>query len=405
MTDMIDTAASPLDARQGFRPARTWPAVGAVAVGTFAVVTSELVAVGLLRPVSDAMAVSAGTAGLAMTATGVVAAVAAPLLMIAGGRLNRKTALLAMAALLALASAVQAAAPDFAVLMAGRVLVGLALGGFFAVAAGLGSRLAPPGQVGKATAVIFSGVAAAAVLGVPLTTLLAEGLGWRSAFIALAALSLAVLAAVAVLVPSLPAAGAVRFGTLRQMLRYGPMRTSLLALALAVTGHFAAFTYVTPALGEAAGLGQGPAAALLLAYGAAGMAGNFAMPALAARSLRWTATGALAVVAAAAALLPAVAVGAGAAVAVLLVWGLGYGPVPSALQMWNMRVSGQFHGDQHLEAGSALYVAVFNAAIAAGSAVGGGMVDAAAPSAALWTGAAIAALAAAVLGAAGRRLS
>ncbi|MFC6525566.1 MFS transporter [Nonomuraea rubra] len=161
-----------------------WLAVTSVAVGTFTVVTSEMLPVGLLTSMAVDLGVSAGTAGLTMTAPGLVAAAAAPLLAIAARRADRRHVLLGLMALLAVANLMAAAAPAYPVLLAARVLTGVSIGGFWAFAAGLGPRLVPERAVGRATSIILGGVSVASVLGVPAATFVSSFAGWRSAFAA-----------------------------------------------------------------------------------------------------------------------------------------------------------------------------------------------------------------------------
>ncbi|MGW5698670.1 MFS transporter, partial [Streptomyces asiaticus] len=198
-----------LGARPGSRPG-AWPAVVAVAVGTFAVVTTEMLPVGLLTSIGSALGVSDGTAGLAMTVPGLVAALAAPLLTVTVGRYDRRLVLCGLMVLLAVANLLSALAPGFAVLLFARVLVGVSIGGVWSIAGGLAVRLVPERSAGHATTLIFSGIAVASVLGVPIGTLIGDLVHWRVAFAAFAALSLAVAAAMAVTLPSLPATGTIR---------------------------------------------------------------------------------------------------------------------------------------------------------------------------------------------------
>ncbi len=263
------------------------PAVFAVATATFSVVTTEMLPVGLLTSIGSGLRVTDGTAGLAVTLPGLVAALAALLLPVAVRRADRRTVLCALMALLAAANLASALAPAFGVLLVARVLVGVCIGGVWAIAAGLGVRLVrEEAAAGRATAVIFSGIAVASVLGVPAGTFLGEVAGWRWGFAALAALSLAVAGLLATVLPALPAGEAVRIGAFARLLRIGPLRAGLLAVTLLVTGHFAAYTYVRPVLERAPGIGAGLISGLLLAYGTAGIVGNFAGGAVAARDPR-----------------------------------------------------------------------------------------------------------------------
>ncbi|MBX7546825.1 MFS transporter [Streptomyces sp. NPDC004232] len=367
----------------------SWTGVCTLAAATFGVVTTEMLPVGLLTSLARTLHVSVGTAGLTLTLPGLVAAVAAPLLPVAVRRADRRTVLCALLLLLAAANLLAALAPAFPVLLAARLLVGVCIGGVWAVAAGLGARLVPGPGAGRATAVVFSGIAVASVFGVPAGTLLGAVAGWRWAFAAMAGLALVVAARLAAVLPPLPAEDAVRLGVFPRLLRVARVRWLLVTVVLLVTGHFAAYTYVRPVLQRTPGTGPGLVSALLLGYGLAGVAGNFAGGALAARDPRRALrliSGALGAVVLF--LVPAAASTA-ASGALLLLWGLAYGGVSvSAQRALSAAVP------EAPEAVSALFAGVFNAAIALGAFAGGRLADGPGPTAVLVTGAVLAGLAA-----------
>lgn len=367
-----------------------WPAVGALAAATFTVVTSEMLPVGLLTPIGRDVGVSAGTAGLTLTVTGLVAAVSAPLLTMLVGRLDRRWVLVALMVMLAAANGLAAAASDVVVLLAARVLVGLGMGGVWALAAGLAVRLVPQRRVPAATSLVFSGVAAASVLGVPAGTLVGELGGWRAAFWAMGVVCAVVAVALSVLLPPLPTAGAVRLGGVLRLFGLAPVRTGLLLVALLVTGHFAAYTYVRPVVEETAGAGAAQIGTLLLAFGLAGLVGNFAAGAVAARAPRGTLLVLCGVLSCAVLLTPALgaALGVAGGAVALVVWGLAYGGVSVGTQTW---LTAAAPGAR--EAASALFVAVFNGAIALGALAGGRAVDGWGATGVLWLGGALAAAA------------
>ncbi|MGW2633548.1 MFS transporter [Streptomyces chattanoogensis] len=379
-------AAQPVELRR--ERGGGWPAVGALAAGTFTVVTSEMLPVGLLTPIGRELRISDGTAGLTVTVTGLVAAVAAPLLTLLVARRDRRAVLTVLMATLAAANLLASYAPNVVVLLVARVLVGLGMGGVWAIAAGLAVRLVPQRRVAAATSLVFSGVAAASVLGVPAGAFVGELGGWRASFAAMAAVCGAVAVAMAVLLPPLPAAGPVRLGGVLRLFRLASVRTGLLLVALLVTGHFAAYTYVRPVLEEVAGAGAGQISTLLLAFGAAGLVGNFAAGAGAARSPRGTLLLICGVLAGAVLLLPVLGHGAGVpgAAAAVAVWGLAYGGVSVSTQTWLMASAPGAR-----EAASALFVAVFNGAIALGALTGGRAADGWGVVGVLWLGGALAA--------------
>lgn len=370
-----------------------WPAVASVAGATFTVVTSEMLPVGLLTPISHDLAVTEGTAGLTLTVTGLVAAISAPSLIPMLGRFDRRTVLCALLALLAAGNLLAAWSPAISVLLLARVLVGVGMGGVWAVAASLAGRLVPPRSAASATSLIFSGIAVASVLGVPAGAFLGELAGWRAAFAGAGGLSLLVLAALALTLPPLPAEGDVRLGAVLRLAGAPRVRTGLIVVALVVTGHFAAYTYVRPVLEELSGVDAGLIGTLLLVYGLAGVAGNFAAGAAAARSPRITLLVLGGTLAVTMALVPILGLTALAAAGLLVVWGLAYGGVSVAAQSWMLAAAPQAR-----EAASALFAGVFNAAIALGALVGGLTADAAGTTAVMWLAAAFAAGAALVLG-------
>ncbi|MGW1373384.1 MFS transporter [Streptomyces sp. NPDC002446] len=361
--------------------------MGALAAATFTVVTSEMLPVGLLTPIGRELHVSDGTAGLTLTVTGLVAAVAAPVLTLLAGRRDRRVVLAALMGTLAAANLLAAYAPNAGVLLAARVLVGLGMGGVWAIAAGLAVRLVPGRRVAWATSLIFSGVAAASVLGVPAGTFLGELGGWRTAFVAMAVVCGAVAVALALLLPELPGDRAVRLNGVRKLLRGAPVRTGLLLVALLVTGHFAAYTYVRPVLEEVAGAQPDQISTLLLAFGLAGLAGNFAAGAAAARAPRAALLVICGVLAGAVLLVPPLGHGAGlpGAAVLVAVWGLAYGGVSVSTQTWLMAAAPGAR-----EAASALFVAVFNGAIALGALLGGRAADGWGAEGVMWLGGALA---------------
>ncbi|MGR6999086.1 MFS transporter [Yinghuangia aomiensis] len=267
---MATAEQTPTLTRQPETPAKSrWTAVAAVTLGTFLLVTAEQLPIGLLTSVGSALSVSEGTAGLMVTVPSIVAGFAAPLVPMLVGSLDRRVLLLGLMALMTVANLGSAVAPNFAVLVGSRVLVGIAVGGFWAVAAGLAVRLVAPPDVPRTTAVIFGGVGAANVFGVPLGTLVGDLAGWRIAFSSLSALALVTLVALLVVLPKLVASQAVRPKLLMEQLRNPGVRVGIIATALLVFGHFAAYTFVSPALQKLSGVDERYVGPLLFGFGAA----------------------------------------------------------------------------------------------------------------------------------------
>ncbi|MFL1435322.1 MFS transporter [Nocardiopsis protaetiae] len=369
-------------------PVRGWLAVLAVTLGIFSLMTSELLPVGLLTPVGTDLDVSEGTAGLMVTVPGIVAAVSAPLVTVATGRVDRRIVLAVLIALMGLANLASAFATHFAVVLAARFFVGVSVGGFWSIAGGIALRLVPEKHVTRATAVIFGGVETASVLGVPAGTFLGDLGGWRPAFAAVGVLGLVSLMGILILTPRIPARRTLGFADLPLVWKGNAgVRAGIVLTLLVITGHFLAYTFIRPIL-QGDGIADNMIGVLLLTFGVAGICGNFIAGALIGRWLRPTVAGIAAVLAAAMLLVAFTDTGVLTAGALMVLWGLGYGAVPVTFQTWIIDAA-----PDTTEAASSLYVSAFNIAIALGALLGGLAVDGIGATAAPLLGAALALLA------------
>ena len=365
-----------------------WLAVTAIGMATFSVVTTEMLPVGLLTPIADTLDTSTGTAGLMISLPALLAALFAPLLVIAAGSLDRRKILCGLLSLLVIANIASALAQNMAWMLAARVLVGFCMGGIWAIAGGLASRLVPAPSIGLATSIIFGGVAIASVLGVPLGAQLGDVAGWRWAFGAMALLSGLVLALHLAVMPALPAASAATLRQFGKQLRNRQLQAGLLLTLLLVTSHFMAFTFVRPLLLSVSGFDAQWLGALLFFYGFAGIIGNFLAGVVAVRRTVPT----IIAISIGLLLTPLLflavgdsSIGGGV---VLLAWGLAYGGVSVGLMTLMMKAA-----PRAVEIVAALYVGVFNVAIALGAWAGGQAVDGLGLCSNLWLAAGFAAAA------------
>ncbi|MGK4579120.1 MFS transporter [Kitasatospora sp. HPMI-4] len=363
-------------------PIRSWLAVIAVGMGVFAFTTTEMVPIGLLPAMSRDLSVSEGTVGLSVTLYGAIAGFFAPVLTVATRRLDRRLLLLLVLTVFVAGNAFTALSSSYAVLMVSRLLTGFAHGVMWSIAASIAIRLVPPTQTVRATAVVFSGISIASVIGVPFGTFIGSLAGWRTAFWAIAGSGVLILAAAAFLLPPLAPRTVVRLAELPRLLRDGNLRIATLVTAAMVTGHFAAYTYVAPFLEQNAGIPSHWVSALLLLYGVAGVVGNFAGGAAAARALRATTLACILLLAAAVSLLVANGRWHVGTVILLVVWGIAYTALPVCLQTLVFASA-----PQAPEAATSLYICAFNVSIALGALAGGWLVDASGPSAVMFLGA------------------
>ncbi|MFL4993170.1 MAG: MFS transporter, partial [Microvirga sp.] len=176
-------------------------ALYALTAGAFGIGVTEFVIMGLLLQVSADLGVSISAAGLLISGYALGVVVGAPLLTTLTGRWSRKTVLLALMVVFTLGNLACAVAPDYATLMAARVLTAFAHGTFFGVGSVVATSLVPADKKASAIAIMFTGLTVANILGVPFGTWLGQAYGWRATFWAVTFVGLAALAVIALFVP------------------------------------------------------------------------------------------------------------------------------------------------------------------------------------------------------------
>jgi predicted MFS family arabinose efflux permease len=284
--------------------------------------------------------------------------------------MDRRFVFLLLTALLLASNLLSAFAPNFAVMLMGRALLGAALGGFWTLATSAAGRLVQPKDAAKAMAMILTGVTCATVIGVPLGTFIASFASWRVSFMATGVLVAVALVAQFFFVPSLPSTAALRLRDLVALLRQPHPRRSMLMVALAFGAHFSSYTYITPFLLRNANLDMSTITWLLLGFGIIGFFSNFAVSSTVTRNLKVSVGAMVSLLMFALVLLPLLQHSTIGVVALVLAWGISFGALPLCFSIWIQRAT-----PDSPEAGSALFVSIIQVAIALGSLVGGVVVD------------------------------
>ncbi len=369
MADATPAPATPAHSSTEPTEAR-WAAVASLALGVFGLVTAEFLPASLLTAMAADLRVSDGAAGQAVTVTALVAAVAAPSLPLLTRKLDRRLVMIAFTLLLVLSNVMSALAGSLGMLLAARVLLGVALGGFWSMSAALAMRLVPTSLFARAMSFILTGVSVATVCAAPIGAWMGDLWGWRSAFIAAGGISVVTLAVQLAALPALPPRDNPNLKVLGELLRRPPVRMALLAVLLVISGHFAGFTYIRPLMEQITHLSVGTITGVLLGYGIGGFFGNFVGGWIAGRSERQAIVyGGALIAVLAATLLVAGQSAAITAVAVTL-WGFAFGAFPVGFQTWIVRAA-----PDQAEGAGGLLVAAFQIAIASGAIFGGLLVD------------------------------
>ncbi|WP_116947803.1 MFS transporter [Jiangella endophytica] len=342
-----------------------WTPVVALAAGIAILVASEFLPASVLPALAADVGVSEGVAGLAVAATAIAGAVTAPSIAVVLPRTDRRTVLVGLLIVGAVANLAVAVAPNFAVLLAGRLLLGVAIAGFWSFAFGAGLH-AMGGRDRAVSSAIAFGVSLATVVGVPVGAVVGDSVGWRAAFAGAAVLGVLTAAGIARALPSVPAHPTAGIRMLREALRHRRLLAGIGCVVLVAFGNFAAYPYIRVATEE---LDPGSATWLLLAWGVGGVAGTVIAGAAAVRLRLLTATapvllGVSLLVAGTADSLPLLTVA-------IVLWGLAFNMVPVATQLWVTRVE-----PERVESAMSLQVTAFQVAITIGSAAGGALLDA-----------------------------
>lgn len=355
-------------------PWSRWLAVIALGISAFAIVTTELAPIGLLSPLAADFGQTEAKAGVIVTAYAWVAAIIALLSATCLGHLPRKPLLVVLMVILALSSLTAAQSSQFGTLISARIVGALAHGVFWTIIGATAAQLVPAHQLGLASSIIFGGVSAASVIGVPFASLLTQLSGWRSAFMLIAALSLLTSIIIALTVPRIPSTASFGIHALFHVLRHRTLLMLYLVTACAITAHFAVFTYIDPVLSHLLGMSSSRVSGLLFAFGLAGIIGNMVSGRLVDRYLKrlvMVALAAMALCIVALGILPIHAMVLSAGL-LLVGWGIGVAIVFVGLQTWVLRLAGEA-----AMPASAIHVAIFNAAIGTGALLGGTIITAA----------------------------
>ncbi|MEH6641080.1 MFS transporter [Vreelandella glaciei] len=348
-----------------------WIAVFSLTMGVFSLVMAEFLPASLLTPMADSLMISAGQAGQAVTVTAVVALLAGLLVTSVTQRLDRRHVLLAFSVLMIAANLIVAFAPHLAWLLVGRVLLGVALGGFWALSVATVMRLVSEHDVPRALSLLFAGVPIATISAAALGSYLGDMIGWRNVFLLTTALSVLTLVLQYFTLPRMAPGRPTPLGTLVSVIKRPGMAAGIVAILLVFCGHFAFFTYVRPFLEGISRMDINELSSTLLAFGVANFVGTLAAGYLLERSLRLTLLLMPLIMGVLGWLLATLGgFSMGTDIVMVALWGLAFGAVPVAWSTWITRVV-----PDEAESGGGLIVASIQLAIALGAAIGGVMFD------------------------------
>lgn len=330
-------------------------------------VASEFMPVSLLTPIAADLHLTEGQAGQAISVSGIFAVLTSLFISGLTSRWDRRNVLLALALSLIVSGSIVAFAPNYTILMVGRAVLGIAIGGFWSMSTAAVMRLVPEDRVPRALALLQGGTALSSIVAAPLGSFLGGYIGWRGAFFCVVPLAAIALVWLLAKLPSMRQKGS---GNVFRLLRRPVVASGMVALMLFFMGQFALFTYLRPFLEMVTHVDIPTLSLMLLLLGVTGLIGTTFVGSFLKNGM-YGVTIAIPLGMAAIAVALIVFGNWLAGTAILLgAWGLLGTPAPVA---WNTWLSRTLPHDA--EAGGGLMVAAIQLAITLGATVGGLLFD------------------------------
>lgn len=250
---------------------KKWLPVISLTLSTFIFNTSEFIPIGLLTSIADDFAITESKAGLLITIYAWVVALASLPLMMAFAKTENKKLMLSLVALFTASHILSGFSNSYVMLMISRIGVACSHAVFWSIVTPLAVHVAPEGHRSTALSMIITGSSIAMIVGLPLGRAVGLVVGWRATFLLIAILSAIVLCLLAAFLPKVPSDNNISLKTLPALVTTPALLCIFVMTALTITGHFTAYSYIEPFLGQAAGFTAGQITMVLSAFGVIGI--------------------------------------------------------------------------------------------------------------------------------------
>ena len=246
-----------------------------IALGAFALGMASYVTAGLIPMIEASFAVSVSMAAQLVTAFTLAYGLGSPIFVALTPAHRQRAGLLLSLGLFVIANAASALAENFTVLMIWRAIAGVGAGVYLAMGIGASAAVSTPEHRGKAIAIIMGGMASGVVLGVPLSLLFAEQMGWQSALWLVALLGLIAFVGLLLKLPALPVATASSLRQKLTILSDGHVLVILTVSLLAAIASLGMYTFIAPLLADPAYGAVRSVTPYLWVWGIGGVLGSF----------------------------------------------------------------------------------------------------------------------------------
>lgn len=316
----------------------------ALAVGAFAIGSTEFSPMGFLPQIAESLSISIPTAGMLISAYALGVMIAAPLMTLLLGHYPQRKALIILMAIFTLGNVLAVFASSYWSLMAARIITSLNHGAFFGIGSVVATQVVAADKKASAVAMMFMGLTLANIIGVPLATWIAQHIGWRMTFATISGLGLATMLALYRALPSGVASSKTNIRLELKVLTRTPVLLALATTVLSSGAMFSLYTYITPSLQQFNQASMGMITWMLVLIGIGFSIGNHLGGKLADIHLNKTLTGFLAMLMLIMLLFPFMAQTTLGAAFGLVLWGIAAFAVVPPLQMRVMAVAHEAPG-------------------------------------------------------------
>ena len=314
-----------------------WGAVFSLFMGVTSLIAAEFIPVSLLTPVAQELAITEGMAGQSVTAVGVFAVITSLLLAPLTKNIDRRTILLAFSVMLVASNLIVAFAPNYPIMLIGRGILGICVGGFWSMASAVTLQLVPTKDIPRALSIVYSGVSVATIISLPLASYLGNLIGWRNVFHMAGLMGLAALIWQFITLPSMPAREGNDFRSMFNLLKSKWVLTGIIATICSYGGYHVFVTYLRPFLELDLHLQAATLSSVLLAFGVSNCVGTFVAGAFLGRQFRPTLLGIHLILAALAVTLFVSSGMVNLNLILAVAWGFMFGFIPVVWSTWITR--------------------------------------------------------------------
>ncbi|PSL40991.1 DHA1 family purine base/nucleoside efflux pump-like MFS transporter [Planomicrobium soli] len=219
-----------------------------LALSTVAVGLVELIVGGILPTIAKEFDISLGSAGQLITVFALVYAIAGPVLLVLTSKVERKKLYLASLFIFFLGNILTYFSPNFAFMMAARVLTAISTALIVVLSLTIAAKIAAPAYRAKALGLIYMGVSSSLVLGVPLGILVSDAFGWRVIFIGIALLSIGSMVLISLFLERIPGENSIPLSQQAKAVASAKIGSAHLATMFMLAGHYTIYAYFTPFL-------------------------------------------------------------------------------------------------------------------------------------------------------------